>query len=159
MKSTPRAPWWFIPNHDVEFAEGDLQRLIDHMQHDQNSLVMLNWMSAIGMTRHVLREVGWFDENFVPAYYEDNDYLWRCKLAGVSVVNIPSGYFHDGSSTIKSNSVYATRNMKSFPSNGEYYRAKWGGYPGSEQFERPFNGQGNHRDWTLVPDRLIDLSW
>lgn len=159
IKANPKAPWWFICNNDIEFAAGDLQRMVDHMATTQNTFVMLNWMAAFGVTKHVLREVGWFDENFVPAYYEDNDFLWRCKLANVEVVTLPADYRHDGSMTIKSNPLFTTRNMKSFPSNGEYYRAKWGGYPGNEQYETPFSGPGNHREWSLIADRLIDLSW
>ena len=33
---------------------------------------------------NAVARVGWFDENFYPAYKEDQDYSYRCRLAGVT---------------------------------------------------------------------------
>lgn len=37
----------------------------------------------IAIGRKTLEEVGLFDENFYPAYYEDSDYIRRMELAGI----------------------------------------------------------------------------
>ena len=36
-----------------------------------------------------ISKVGWFDENFYPAYKEDQDYAYRCRLAGVQRKDLP----------------------------------------------------------------------
>ena len=52
------------------------------------------------------------------------------KLAGVPVRNLISRTRHVGSATIHSG--YAEANSRTFPRNGAYYAAKWGGLPGHE---------------------------
>lgn len=83
-------------------------------------------------------EFGWFDENFSPAYFEDNDMAYRIQLEGGTAVMRPdAGHTHRGSVTQN----WAGRqvvNSRMFESNRAYYSLKWGGWPGKETLMRPF---------------------
>lgn len=86
--------------------------------------------------------VGYFDENFYPAYFEDNDMDYRIKL--LKYESWKYGYIshiHEGSHTL--NSVRGTPEEKiindGYLKNQDYYKKKWGGLPGSETYITPFN--------------------
>ena len=81
IKWNPDAGWWFIINADVILTPGDLD-LIELEMRD-HELVTFQGMHAFGIKPSAIERVGWFDENFVPAYFEDNDYSYRCRLMGV----------------------------------------------------------------------------
>lgn len=105
-------------------------------------------------TRAVAR-VGWFDENFYPAYCEDEDYTYRCDaLSGQRrvILHLPNlGAEHLGSQTILSDPEYRTLNDGTHLGwNQRYYREKWGGPPHEERFRTPFDQAG--RDWRWWPD-------
>lgn len=86
---------------------------------------------------------GSFDEEFTPAYFEDNDMHYRLKLAGAKVgCRTDAGMFHKGSVTQNWNGQQVvTGDM--FERNRSYYARKWGGTPGNEQYTTPFNGENN----------------
>lgn len=140
IKTTPMAPWWLIVNSDVRFAPGDLARLADAME-TCDGLVLGNGFSAFGISRQAVAAVGWFDENFVPAYCEDNDYAYRCRLAGVEVRPIETSIYHVGSATLYEDLHLQRQNEYTYPLNVAYYVSKWGGEMGSERFSVPFDGR------------------
>jgi GT2 family glycosyltransferase len=157
IKANPKKRWWAMANADVEFSRADLERLIEGMRtHD---LTMMGGFLTFGVRASCIAKVGWFDENFVPAYYEDNDFVRRCELVGASITNLPQPTEHFGSATIRSSAFYRTQNDRSFPANQRYYLAKWGGLPEQEVYTTPFDAGGSPRDWTLDMTRLADLSW
>lgn len=158
ITSNPDAPWWCIVNSDLEFAPGDLERLATHME-TQGGFAFLLTPSAFGITKEVVEKVGLFDENFHPAYYEDNDYVYRCGLLDVTCTALPAHYAHERSSTIYSDMTYLQENGRTFPENTMYYMHKWGGIPLQEAFKTPFNRGGSPREWTLDPDRIARLTW
>lgn len=104
-----------------------------------------------------------FDEGFIPAYHEDNDFHRRLKLAGfgekIFGLNVP--FLHYGSGTLKAN----PRMQESWPARfgkcQQYYIEKWGGLPGSETFQVPFNqgifGPGDHAYQGGVDPRLYSF--
>lgn len=159
IKATCRAPWWAIVNDDVIFAPGDLGRLVAAMADPAPRVVTLDGFAAFGVNQATLARVGWFDENFHPAYVEDCDYEYRCRLFDVPIVELPAGLRHDRSATIRQ-AHYATENARTYPANREYYRHKWGGeIRGGERFESPFGAGGSPAEWTLNHGRLTWLSW
>jgi GT2 family glycosyltransferase len=90
---------------------------------------------------------GWFDENFVPAYFEDNDMHYRGKLAGTEHMRrMDATMFHVGSVTQNYDGVPVV-NHEMYQTNREYYRQKWGGWPGEETFTHPYNRED--KDWTF----------
>ena len=88
------------------------------------------------------RDVGVFDENFWPAYHEDNDHHYRLRLANVPITLVKHGgvtHLTGGSSTIKQmNPSDRAEFDKAFAAGQVYYRKKWGGSPGAEIYSRPF---------------------
>lgn len=158
MMRYPDAPWWMLSGFDVIYAPGDLARLTAHME-TVGGVALLGGFSAFGIDRTAIDGAGWFDENFHPAYFEDNDYDYRCRLAGVSLAGLPAGLLHRISSTILENEHYTRQNARTFPLNAHYYRLKWGGFPNQERFTTPFNEGGDVRDWTLDPARIADQRW
>lgn len=82
----------------------------------------------------VYRDIGKFDENFQPAYFEDDDYDYRlkihnyrsCSLSGVNM-------HHAGSQTQYGNGRgNPVVTPSQFAKNRSYYVEKWGGRPGHE---------------------------
>ncbi|HTH22432.1 MAG TPA: glycosyltransferase [Nitrososphaeraceae archaeon] len=85
--------------------------------------------------------VGAFDENFVPAYFEDNDYDYRLRiLAGLIRAEAPNAIVkHIGSATMKAmTEEQRSRHHHNFAFNQRYFEAKWGGMPTKEKFTIPF---------------------
>jgi len=82
-----------------------------------------------------------FDEGFVPAYHEDNDFHRRLQLAGfgerIYGLNIP--FLHYGSATVNRSPDIRAQWQPRFAACQRYYVEKWGGLPGSETFTFPFN--------------------
>lgn len=90
-------------------------------------------------------KVGRFDENFVPAYFEDNDYHYRISILGYEAhATIEAPYYHFGSQT-QNNSEGPVVPSYVFEKNRDYFKDKWGGLPGQETFKVPFD------DETLTP--------
>ena len=150
VRARPAAPWWLIVNADIQFGAGDLERLADAMDRPGPRVACLYEFGAFAINAETVDTVGWFDENFHPIYFEDNDYRRRCHLAGVPVVNLISRTRHDNSATIASG--YARHNDRTFPRNGDYYAAKWGGPPGQETRTTASHVALDRR-------RLVDNAW
>ena len=157
IKATPFAQRWAIFNSDLLFAESDIHRLDAAM--DENDLVMMGGYHAFALHRRVIREVGWFDENYHPAYCEDNDFTWRCKQAGVQMCQIPTVRDHVGSATIKNDPDLRERNNLTYPRNVQYHMGKWGGSMGHEKHPTPWNKATGPAEATLDIDRLRDQRW
>jgi hypothetical protein len=125
--------------------------------------------NCFALTKKCYDEVGLFDENFFPAYFEDNDYWLRVRLAGFEVGDIgdPNKFVHlgGGSSTIKRNEWYNRANSYSYSLNERYYRAKWGGHqdaPVDTKFQHPFNKpELPIKFWQVFPElqKLKQEAW
>jgi GT2 family glycosyltransferase len=95
------------------------------------------------LRKKVWEKLGPFDEELFPAYYEDNDYAYRLKLAGYRLFIVPPAiYSHKKSSTI---ALFTAdefmHHSYAFSNNTKYYIYKWGGLPEKETFTIPFNGE------------------
>jgi len=96
--------------------------------------------------REFIDKFGLFDENFRPAYFEDNDMHYRIKVAGGRFGVDQDAYMkHYGSVTQfwDGNEEGRVVSHAQFESNRNYYVAKWGGTPTNEAYDLPFNGAGN----------------
>lgn len=154
------APWWAIVNFDLTFAPGDLAKLDAFMDgRTEPTLALLGTFSAFAVNEAAIQAAGTFDENFHPAYFEDNDFYYRCRLAGVGLHKLDSGLLHRTSSTIGSERVYANENARTFPYNALYYKQKWGGPPREERFLTPFDAGGDIRHWRINQSRLDNQTW
>ena len=161
IKSLPHLPWWCIANADVVFGPGDLARLAEVMALGGPRWIGIGDWRVFGLSFEAVEAVGLWDENFFPAYCEDADYEYRCRLAGVLATVIDGTTSHAGSAAIRSDIRYANANFKrSYPANVAYFEAKWAGHlRGGEKFTTPFDRGGSIKDWTLDIRRLRDNAW
>jgi GT2 family glycosyltransferase len=101
---------------------------------------MPQMFSCFMVRQSLFEKVGYFDERFWPAYFEDNDFHRRMKIAGATEAVAPCGYEHANSSTMKAYSPDdLERHHMRFRLCRDYYIEKWGGLPGHETFATPFN--------------------
>lgn len=125
--------WAMIVSDDVKFPPGTLDQFAALSGPDKVVLSSSwpHWCAfTIGM--RVVQQVGLFDEQFYPAYFEDTDYQRRLDDAGAVVIHGPEVQ-HKNSSTLATAGSHFTRaNGVSFDANHEYINSKWtnGGRPG-----------------------------
>jgi GT2 family glycosyltransferase len=153
-----------ISNDDAIFDKGTIERLYSNMIRTDAVLISPN-PNNVFMSQglidgadffcfminipQLIKYCGMFDENFQPAYFEDNDMHYRIKLSGQkSYIDTDSVAYHVGSAT-----QYLDRNNPvvpphQFENNRRYFVDKWGGTPGQEVCTTPY-GSPNHtiRDW------------
>ena len=88
--------------------------------------------SGFLITRECIEKIGYFDENFIGAYFEDNDYHTRVKKAKLKSCLVQSiGYYHFGSKTLNQGLTSAERTIieKNYLQNRDYFKKKWGFLP------------------------------
>jgi len=88
---------------------------------------------AFLITKECIEKIGYFDENFVGAYYEDNDYHWRVYKAGLkSCVVYDARLTHFHSRTLNEGLSLVERDIlaANFEHNKNYFKQKWGRLPG-----------------------------
>ena len=128
-----------ILNDDIYLGKKEIS-LISLASHKKNKDCIIkatpDWCAFI-MPHNIYRIVGDFDECFVPAYYEDKSYEYRCKLKGVSIHKTPdlNPMIYKSSQTIEK----APNIFNACRSNKEKYIEMWGGEPGHEKYRQPYN--------------------
>jgi GT2 family glycosyltransferase len=156
-----------IVNDDVIFEPGSVVKMINELESD----LTIDLVTAVNtrdwpvegsgnpdepdysafMVRSKMfpRKFGWFDENFYPAYFEDNDMSYRIRLGGGKEKKLLTArMYHAGSVTQNWNGEQVVDHA-AFVLNRDYYVSKWGGTPGEEKYTAPFNGAGGltYKDW------------
>lgn len=82
------------------------------------------------LSKEAFETVGKFDENFKPAYFEDDDYLVRLRNAGYTPKRLQHvQYFHVRQGTVKHGNDIQKAYTDFMARNLEYYRKKWGHTP------------------------------
>lgn len=142
---TPDAAWWMWASDDIAFGPSDLEAIAAHMDTHAPRVVTgtrnderLLRFAYGAINRACIEAVGLLDEGFYPAYYEDDDYEYRCRTGGVSWITHDGAITHSRSATIGTDPALAAANARTFPLNHARYVAKWGGPPGSEGFSTPW---------------------
>jgi GT2 family glycosyltransferase len=124
--------YWIISNDDVEFLEDTLDILVKEAPKHSMVLPKGGSWSLFSIHENAVKEVGYFDENFYPAYFEDNDYHHRLKLKNMSPhIENSLEFKHFGSATLKGFSKERTKqHHREFKANRDYFKKKWGYVPG-----------------------------
>lgn len=112
--------------------------------------------SCFMLTAEAIRRVGWFDEGFLGAYYEDNDYYARLLHSGERAVRLGlAPYFHHSMRTVNGNPDVSLLIQQRAGRNGAYFREKWGRLPANSPDEMretyysfPFNRESEQDAWT-----------
>lgn len=145
-----------VCNDDITFAPGAIKRLVTTMEETGATLVSPNQNGLrpqVGITEggadffcflvdidSLLDNCGFFDSNFWPAYFEDNDMHWRLQRAGMlTYIDNEAVVYHAGSATQNAIPGFPACPPEQFLANRSYYVGKWGGEPGHEAFETPYN--------------------
>jgi GT2 family glycosyltransferase len=85
--------------------------------------------------------IGEFDEDFVPAYFEDSDYLYRAKINGWKPVKAPTFFYHFLQGTVKNTDQTGQQEYFGYLKDlAELYKRKWGGLPGNEMYNIAYDG-------------------
>lgn len=149
---------WLISGNDIQFTPGDVGRVAAALAANPDaSIVCAMGYAVFAFTEVGLKKVGLFDENFYPAYYEDNDHFRRVALTGAKAVGVPDFKAvhgeppHWGSHTINSDPVLQRKNVTTFENLKAYYVRKWGGLPGQERFATPFGRKVPLDFWEFDP--------
>ena len=111
----------FIKNHEADFYQG-----------------LGTWCCFV-VPIATLEKVGLFDVGYINGFFEDNDYAYRMKLAGMKVIAdafFNPEVFRNSSTIAKDPSLNVN-----FEANKQRFISKWGGMPMQESFNIPFNGQ------------------
>jgi GT2 family glycosyltransferase len=145
IKAFPFAPVWFIVSDDVTFHPGGLQTW-----HECSSpgrvTVSDRWpfFQIMSVGEQVVDRVGLFDEGLHPANFEDDDYEWRCGVAGFPVerANVPLDHVRQGTVF---HSDYAQKNEATYSLNEKHFVGKRDA------------GDVSAGEWSLSRRRL--LSW
>jgi GT2 family glycosyltransferase len=131
-------------NDDVRFNTDTLAEVERVALEDPSRLFVVPLQNPTGIftvfcaRRSLFEKIGWFDERFFPAYFEDNDFGYRMKLAGIPYHYAQVGYAHHGSATIAAyTAAERSAHDDRFRALATFYKAKWGGPPGHETFTEP----------------------
>lgn len=139
-----------ICGDDVSLGTNCIEQLLKTMEEtgvdlafpDPARSTMHQMFSCFMVRLSLFEKVGYFDEMFWPAYFEDNDFHRRMKIAGATEAIAPCGYDHVNSGTMKQ---YSQKELEQhhvrFRACRDYYIQKWGGLPGEERFATPFDAQ------------------
>lgn len=155
IKANMRESWWMIGCNDMYFEKGSLHRMAEFMDGLDNesdpALARLQvgnepWGHHFGLfcpNAAAIEEVGWFDENMHPIFYEDTAWIRKANALGVEMPLISSYSHHDGNQSWKGNAVLSESNKRSWQGNSLY-----------------FDSQEAVYEWTPPPlYRLRDQAW
>lgn len=162
IKQNSDKPYWFVMSSDWHPRPGELARLASRLESPFIGLKCdptQNAYSAIVFTPEIIRMAGLMDENFYPAYYEDNDYNYRLSLASITLELFELKYDHKVSSTLHSKPEYLSKNTETFQRNFDYYVRKWGGPPGAERYFSPFDIGATIDYYPYDPGRVEKQKW
>lgn len=115
-----------ILNDDIYFGkeEWQVENLLKHYKSDIY-ISELDWSIFI-LPKKTFYEVGKFDENFYPAYFEDNDYVKRIVIKNMDIMKIP---FLNPLVFRSSKTIEKDTSLNNYQKNKEYYFKKWGEHP------------------------------
>lgn len=109
----------------------------------------IHWSCVFVDMYKLVENCGWFDENFYPAYFEDNDMFYRMHLTDQKHYLLTDvGFYHKQSATCV---TVVTKDHWDYCQG--YYNYKWGGLPGEEKYDNPFNNKDNGVDFWNKPAR------
>jgi len=97
-------------------------------------------MSCFLIRKEVVDTVGYFDEEYYPAYSEDLDMHVRMHRAGIRAVSIDLPVYHERSSTLKSASESEKIQIERGAERGrDRFKQKWGCRPMTPEYDALFD--------------------
>jgi GT2 family glycosyltransferase len=127
IKLLPFEPVWFFSSADTEYKPGALAKLAEASPSAVTLCKEFPYWQTFAIGEQVVRQIGLFDENLYPIYFEDNDYMRRCIQAQIAIVYADVVVHHDNSSTINSDPNLHNQNRRTFADNENYFKQKYAG--------------------------------
>jgi glycosyltransferase involved in cell wall biosynthesis len=135
---------FLILNDDIilKKSEREINRMIK--KGDENTFQVCtseyNWSSFL-LRKSVYDNIGLFDEEFEKISFEDKDYNHRMKLSGVKIKyeDVLNPDIYRDAMTIEKDPSF-----NNYDFNKELYIKKWGGIPGEEKYENPYNKESDY---------------
>jgi hypothetical protein len=128
--------WTFIVSCQMRFPEGfsAIAQMLEESQSDKIFWTPQGW-HLVAINKKVVEAIGYFDENFYPAYMEDSDYMRRLSLAGIDL-----GGYHDIPTYCQKTSQAMSSGATTNPARSTaYWIKKWGNEDmGNPKFDKPF---------------------
>lgn len=156
----PHEQQWLICNDDIWFPPGVLQKFCEYGDANLSShdLLRLNDSSPYYCFIHSINninDIGTFDENFWPAYYEDSDYNLRSRLLNMTIRNCFSGQNQVNHGKPKCGGIdYNAMIQGCGLWNRRYWESKWGAM--KSKFKYPFNNECiSPKEWTYNSERRL----
>ena len=146
-----------LVNADCEIAPDTLERLLAHAS---PAIVCALGFSCFRIDADIYAQLGSFDEGYFPVYWEDTDYRYRAKLAGIPIIEWPvaeverpsfgrarygTGLAHGWRASDAGYQGWTGARLAWFydryEANRQRYVTKWGGMPGFETRHLPDEGR------------------
>lgn len=133
---------------DVMAGHNSVQTLVEAMA--TNDVWMVNGQGAnssgwdfFGMNIEIFRRVGFWDESFYPAYFEDNSFARRLSMTDdTKYLYTPIQFEHIGSQTVKRMTEgQRQQHNNNFNRCAMLFETMWGGPVGKEVYTQAFNGE------------------
>jgi len=127
-----RAGAWVISNDDVVFARRTFEELSGALEAGTLFVTGLGW-ALFGQRPEVAEKIGYYDERFFPAYYEDDDYEVRLIDAGIAtrfpVLSEPVEHVGWASSRNRENGELKdpAEHNEIYRKSRQIFESKWGG--------------------------------
>lgn len=126
---------------DVYFDEKELNKAAIKL-YEENEHKHFNFYRLVGfcllMRKEVVEKIGYFDEEFTPGLYEDDDFCLRAIDAGFKLGIAQDVFIHHfGSATFEANDIDQFMLMKK---NKKYFDSKWPKDILKQLIERGTNG-------------------
>jgi glycosyltransferase involved in cell wall biosynthesis len=117
-------------------------------------------LHAFAITKRCVEEVGLYDENFYPVYFDDTDYGYRMSLIGAQKTIVKPDRICQGLGMGVSKDPRIFKHYwANAPHIADYYIRKWGGEHTHETFKTPFNDPTKSiKDWVREEDKMIKLN-
>jgi GT2 family glycosyltransferase len=141
-------------NDDLHFINNGFRSFVEYARaNDEYALAFLHGLETGGshlagktidqgfgccvITRLALERIGYLDENFRPAYFEDVDYGRRCYISGARIISTSEVLVeHERGKTSRDNPEIAAKIQEEKRLNETYFMRKWGA---NDEFRIPFN--------------------
>ena len=132
--------WLVIANDDAFFNYTTVEALVQAAEQDSDAVLVgcelgFGFPLFLLKVKEAVERVGYFDEQFWPAYGEDNDYSWRMHLADLKKIQVTVGVREPDPGTTSREMNFDREALRERATIR--YVAKWGGIPGYEKLRTP----------------------
>lgn len=130
-----------IVNDDVVLGPETLAILADAITRYDFVIADGGWNAngwcCFAQSPRCVKTIGYYDESFYPAYFEDRDYERRLWRAGIVPMKVPVRLTHKGQATMNAEGENG-HIRQGYRKSAEYFERKWG--KTLPMFQEPFDG-------------------